>query len=92
MVDPLHSNWTVPQVFAALSGLRRVDDGSDRVTGVSPTRSGYVYLYGGNPDLISFDLEDDAVETGEWDHAIRRGQTRSLDELRAVLSAWLAPS
>jgi hypothetical protein len=93
MADPLDSNWTVPQVLAALPGLRRVDDGDDllafRVAGACLTRTAYVYLYGGTPELISFDLEDEAVETGEWDHAVQRGQTRSLAELRAVVSEFL---
>jgi hypothetical protein len=94
MADALHSNWTVPQVLAALPGLRRLDDGSDllafRVAGASPSRTVYVYLYGGTPDLVSFDLEDEAVETGEWHHAVRRGRTDSLAELREVVSGWLA--
>jgi hypothetical protein len=80
-------------VLAALPGLRRVDDGSDllafRLAGTSPTRSVYVYLYGGAPDLISFDLEDEAVESGTWDHAVVRGQTHSLAELRRAVVQWL---
>jgi hypothetical protein len=94
MADGHHSNWTVPQVLTALPELRRVDDGSDllafRVIGASPNRAAYVYLYGGAPDLISYDLEDKAAETGEWDHALRRGSTDSLGELQEVVSAWLS--
>jgi len=94
MNDPLNSNWTVPQVLAVLTELRRLDDGSDllafRVAGAHPTRTAYVGLYGADPNVISFDLEDEARDTGEWDHAVRRGQTNSLDELREVLTNWLA--
>jgi hypothetical protein len=91
--NALESNWTVPEVLAALPGLRRVDDGTDllafRVAGASPTRTAYVYLYGGSRDLISFDLEDGVIQTGGWDHAVRRGQTSSLAELREVVSGFL---
>jgi hypothetical protein len=94
IADVLRSNWTVPQVLAALPGVRRVDDGSDllafRVAGASPTRRVSVYMYSGDPDLISFDLEDEAADTGAWDHAVRRGVTRSLVELRDVILDWLA--
>jgi hypothetical protein len=93
MDDALHSNWTVSQVLAALRGVRRVDGGSDllafRVAGASPTRTAYVYLFGSDPGLISFDLEDQAAEIGEWDKAVQRGQTRSLAELAEVVSGWL---
>lgn len=93
MADPLHSAWTIEQVLAALSGLSRVDDGADllacRVAGASPTRAAYIYLYGGTPNRISFDLEDAVADTGAWDHAVRRGQAGTLAELRAVVSEWL---
>jgi hypothetical protein len=94
MPDALHSNWTIPQILVALPGLLRVDDGSDllacRVTSANPTRTAYVYLYGNDQDLISFDLEDEAAETGKWDHAVRCGQTGSLAELREVVLGWLS--
>jgi hypothetical protein len=93
MAAALHSNWTVPRVLAALPGVRRLDDGADllafRVAGASQTRTAYVYLYGGDPDLISFDLEDQAVESDAWDHAVRRGQTRSLADLTNAVLGWL---
>ncbi len=93
MADSLDTNWALDEVLAAISGVRRVDDGVDllafRVAGASPTRTAYVYLYGSDPDTISFDLEDEAADTGEWDHAVRRGETRSLAELRDVVLDWL---
>lgn len=93
MDKALYSIWTVPQVLAALPRLRRLDDGSDllavRVAGASPTRTAYIYLYGGDPDVISFDLEDETAESGEWDQAVRRGEARSLAELRAQVFGWL---
>ena len=94
MADALHSNWSVPQVLAALTGVRRVDAGADllafRVAGESPTRTVYVYLYGDDPDRISFDLEDSTANTGAWDHAVQHGETRSLSELREVVKGWLS--
>jgi hypothetical protein len=94
MRNILRSNWTIPPLLAALNGYDRTDDGTDlrafRVVGEDPQRSAYVYLYGEDPDLIHFDLEDESVETGEWDHAVRRGSVRSVDDLRTVVAAWLA--
>jgi hypothetical protein len=79
--------------MAALPDVRRIDDEADllafRVAGASPTRAAYIYLYGDDPNVISFDLEDESVNTGEWDHAVRRAQTRSLAELREVVLDWL---
>jgi hypothetical protein len=93
MADALDSNWSVPQLLAALPDVRRVDDGADllafRIAGESPSRTVYVYLYGGDPGRISFDLEAPTATTGEWDHAVRRGETRSLTELQQVVSGWL---
>ncbi len=89
----LRSNWTIPQVLAELSGVRRIDDAIDllafRVAGSNPTRTVYVYLYGGDPDLISFDLEDETESAEELDHTVRRGHTRSLNELRSTVLEWL---
>ena len=92
--DPLASNWTIDEILASLPSLTRVDDGCDllaaRVAGGHPTRTAYVYLYGYGIDSISFDLEDQAVENEEWDHAIRRGCTESLNVLRRELLQWLS--
>jgi hypothetical protein len=91
--DDLRSDWTVEGLLAELPGFRRADDGSDllafRLVGNTPARSAYVYLYGGDPGLIHFDLEDESAETGRWDHAVRRGSARSLEELRGVIGPWL---
>jgi hypothetical protein len=59
------------------------------LAGASPTRAAYVYLYGGDPGLISFDLEGAAADAGEWDYAARRGQAWSLAELREAVLGWL---
>ena len=93
MRDNLHSNWTIQEILAILPEFRWIDDGGDllafRLAGVVPHRSVYVYLYGEDPRLISFDLEDESVETGEWDHAVKRGSVRSLKDLRTQVRAWL---
>jgi hypothetical protein len=93
MRDNLRSNWSVPQLLAGLRDFHRTDHGGDllafRLAGAAPQRSVYVYLYGEDPDLIHFDLEDESAETGEWDHAVRRGSARSAEELRAIVCAWL---
>jgi hypothetical protein len=93
MRDNLHSNWSLATLLAALPEFRRTDDGIDllafRLAGAIPQHSVYVYLYGGDPDLIHFDLEDESANTDEWDHAVRRGSARSIAELRAVVLAWL---
>lgn len=94
MRDMLRTNWTIEPLVAALRDFRRTDDGTDllafRVAGRLPQRSVYVYLYGDNPDLINFDLEDEGVETGEWDHAVQRGSVRSVEELQKIVTRWLA--
>lgn len=41
-----------------------------RFAGCHPTRTAYVYLYGEDPHLIYYDLEDVAAQTNEWDHAV----------------------
>jgi hypothetical protein len=83
----------VSELLAELHDFRRGDDGSDllafRLVGASPHRSVYVYLYGEDPDLIHFDLEDELAETGQWDHAVRRGSARSVEELREAVGPWL---
>jgi len=93
MKDLLRTNWTIEPLLAALHDFQRTDDGVDllafRVAGSMPQRSAYVYLYGDNPDLINFDLEDESVETGEWDHAVQRGSVRSIPDLRAIVVRWL---
>ena len=93
MPNNLHSNWSVPELLAGLRHFRRADDGSDllafRVVGDFPHRAVFVYLYGKDPDLIHFDLEDESRETRNWDHAVRRGSVRSLEELRSVVASWL---
>jgi hypothetical protein len=93
--DNLRSNWTIEGLLTRLPAFRRVDDRGDglafRVAGVSPTRTAYVYLYGEDPDLIHYDLEDESVENGEWDHAVERGSVGSVEELCVVLQRWLRP-
>ncbi len=93
MRDNLRSNWSVPELLVELRDFRRADEGADllafRLVGALPQRSVYVYLYGENPELIHFDLEDESVPTGQWDHAVRRGSARSVEELREVVGSWL---
>jgi hypothetical protein len=93
MRDLLRTNWTIEPLLAALRDFRRVDDGTDllafRVAATGRQRSVYVYLYGGDPDLINFDLEDESVETEEWDHAVERGSVGTIDDLRAIVIRWL---
>jgi len=93
--DNLESNWTIGDILSRLPGYRRVDDGGDllafRITGFHGRRAAYVYLWGENPDLIHYDLEDPSVGSGEWDHAVGRGSLRSVEELDAVLRAFLRP-
>jgi hypothetical protein len=93
MRDILRSNWSIAVILAELPEFRRIDDGTDllafRLAGAIPRRSAYVYVYGKDPDLIEFDLEDESVETGDWDHTVRRGSAQSIAELRTVLLAWL---
>src|SRR5262245_24763703 len=93
MKDKLRSNWSVSALLAELPAFRRVDGGADllafRLAGAVPQRSVYVYLYGEDPSLIHFDLEDESAETGQWDHAVRSGSVRSVEELRTVVGSWL---
>ena len=93
MPDPLATNWSLNTVLQSLPDVNRVDDGSDllafRVAGTHPTRTAYVYLYADGLDTIAFDLEDESIDNGEWDHAVERGTTESLDELRQVIVSWL---
>ena len=93
MRDNLYSNWSVSGLLAQLSDFRRADNGNDllafRLVGTLPYRSVYVYLYGEDPDLIRFDLEDESAPTGEWDHAVHRGSVRSVEELQSVVCSWL---
>jgi hypothetical protein len=49
----------------------------------------YIYLYGGQPDLIHFDLEDPTSNGNEWDAAIGRGSTRTTERLLEVAHMWL---
>jgi hypothetical protein len=80
-------------VLAGLPGVRRMDDGSDllafRAAGATPSRAVYVYLYGADANVIWFDLEDEAAGSREWDHAVERGQARTLAELRHKVLGWL---
>ena len=93
MSDPLATNWSIDTILGELPEVRRVDDGSDLLAfvaaGTHPSRTAYVYLYSDGLNTIAFDLEDERVETGEWDHAVKRGKTESLDELRSEIIAWL---
>lgn len=96
MRDRLQSNGSVPQILEALQGYTRCDDGVDllafRLSGVVRHRRVYVYLYGDDPDLIHFDLEDRSAASEALDYAVRRGAVRSTDELLAVVRLWLGPA
>ena len=93
MRDRLLSNWSVPQLLEVLQGYTRCDDGVDllafRLSGVVPHRCVYVYLYGDNPDLIHFDLEDRSAGAEELDYTVRRGAVQTREELRTVVRLWL---
>ena len=93
MSDNLRSNWTTEALLTRLPGLRRIDDGGDllafRVAGYLLSRAAYVYLYGEDPDLIHYDIEDESIEGCEWDNTIERGSVRSVEELRSILWRWL---
>jgi hypothetical protein len=92
MGDMLRSNWSITVLLTALHEFRRSDDGVDllafRLEGAIPGHSAYIYLYGDDPNLIHFDLED-AATTDQWDHAVRRGDVRSIEELQGVIRGWL---
>lgn len=93
MSDRLRSNWSVPRLLAALPHLKRLDDGTDllacRLSGTVLNRSLYLYLYGDDPGLIHFDLEDASADRAEWDGAVERGGVRTLAELQTIASHWL---
>jgi hypothetical protein len=93
MGNNLRSNWSVRNLLAELSEFQRTDDAGDnlafRLVGAIPDRSVYVYLYGEDPDLIHFDLEDNSIATGEWDHAVRRDSVGTVAELRVIVCDWL---
>jgi len=86
------SFWTIAGVAKCLGEFRRIDDGSDFlalcVAGDCPHRTAYIYLYGEAPESIHFDLQDASVENGSWDHVVRKGSARSIDELRSHLTDW----
>lgn len=69
MQSTLHSNWSVTNLLAELRDFRRIDDGTDllafRLVDALPMRSVYIYLYGEDPDLIHFDLEDESADADE---------------------------
>jgi hypothetical protein len=91
--DTLQSDWDVRELLAELAQYTRADDGSDllafRIKGSSSARTMYIYLYGGQPDLIHFDLEDPTSNGNEWDAAIGRGSTRTTERLLEVAHMWL---
>lgn len=92
MTDKLRSNWEINDLLQHLPEYRHQDVGGlleYRLAGSHPTRTAYVYLYGENPNLIHYDLEDPTVDTGEWDHAVERGSVSSVEDLKSVLSRWL---
>lgn len=94
MKDNLDSNWEISTILESLPESRRVDDGRDLlacgVKGAHASRTAYIYLYGENPDEISYDLEDIASDSKEWDSAVHRGKTESLEELCKRVQQWLA--
>src|SRR6266851_3437008 len=92
MADKLRSNWKLDDLLQHLSAYRYYDVGGlleCRLGGINPTRTAYVYLYGEDPNLIHYDLEDESAQTDEWDHAVERGSVSSIDDLKAVLRRWL---
>lgn len=88
------SHWTTAGLAHSLREFRRLDDGTDNlafsIAGDCANRSAYIYLYGDDPFSIHYDLEDASVDTGSWDHAVRRGSARSIEELRWIVSDWFA--
>ncbi len=92
MTDNLRSNWKMDDLLQQLSAYRLQDVGGlleHRLAGCHSTRTAYIYLYGEDPNLIHYDLEDAAAQTNEWDHAIERGSVSSVENLRTVLQRWL---
>lgn len=95
MKKTMGSTWTVAGLAHCLREYRRIDDGTDNLSlsieGDFPHRSVYIYLYGEDPDLIHYDLEDMSIDNGSWDHAVRRGSARSIEELRWIINDWVRP-
>jgi hypothetical protein len=92
-VEPPRSNWDVRDLLSELAQYRRIDDGADpmafRIRSSSSARTMYVYLYGGQPDLIHFDLEDPSSPSVEWDAAVGRGSAKTKGRLLEVARTWL---
>lgn len=65
------------QLLSDLDGVKRIDQKADllamRLAGKNVSKAVYIYLFGGSPNQISYDLEDSSAETVEWDHAVKRG-------------------
>ncbi|MBL8740106.1 MAG: hypothetical protein JNK04_03395 [Myxococcales bacterium] len=87
------SSWHVDQLLAALSQFDRIDDAADdlafRIGAPSAQRTMYVHLYGGDPWLIHFDLEDPTQAPTSWDHRISSGAVEDVESLRTMAEAWL---
>lgn len=88
-----NTDWSVDQLLAALPGFQRVDDGADLLAfilrGRVPGHAAYIYLFGQGRRTISYDQEDWARDTGEWDHAVERGRVTAIEELAQVCRRWL---
>lgn len=90
---PFRSSWAIDKILHLFSGYQRVDDGTDtlaaRVVSNSSNRRMYFYLYGEDPALIHFDLEDPDADTHEWDGAVGRGTVKNPANLLTVARTWL---
>jgi hypothetical protein len=93
LADALRSNWEAQDLLSELARYPRADDGTDRmafrIKSTSSARTMYVYLYGGQPDLIHFDLEDPTSDAVEWDAAVGRGSAGTKERLLEVAHLWL---
>jgi len=94
--DPLQSNWSIPEVLAAVPNYRRTDDGVDllacRIAGEHEGRAVYLFLYGADPDSIHYDLEESTAVTNErWDGATESGSVNNLAVLPVIVRQWLEP-
>lgn len=91
--DFLRSNWNIDELLGELEEYERVDDEVDllafRIASASSARTMYIYLYGNDPGLIRFDLEDPTAKGAEWDAAVGRGSARTTERLLAIARAWL---
>ncbi len=91
--DSARSNWEIRVLLSELARCFRADAGTDllalRINSTSSTRTMYVYLYGGRPDLTHFDLEDPASDAVGWDAAVARGSAETKERPLEVARLWL---